>query len=197
MVRSHFPELFLQRQPSAGRTASGGSTWNSPSSDSLFDSPINNGYTSAHSIQIARAAGRYTVGAFTAGISYSNVQLAPDGFSAFSSTEKYNVGNVFLKYQMSPAMWLSGGYSYERASGDTSAKYHQFGLGLDYSVSKRTDLFAIAAYQHAIGMQATYATGASGATVRATQSAQASIGSFGYAGQSTQELVVAGIRHRF
>jgi predicted porin len=29
------------------------------------------------------------------------------------------------------------------------------------------------------------------------QSAQASIGSYGYAGTSTQELVIVGIRHKF
>src|SRR6185312_3320003 len=38
--------------PSANRAAG----WNSPSSDSLFNSPINVGYQTAHSIGIARAA---------------------------------------------------------------------------------------------------------------------------------------------
>ena len=65
---------YYTSNPSAGRTAAAGSTWNSPSSDSIFDSPINNGYTSAHSIGIARAAAQYAIGPVTVGASYSNAK---------------------------------------------------------------------------------------------------------------------------
>ena len=190
---------FYSSNPSAGRTAgaAAGSTWNSPSSDSLFNGPINNGYTSAHSLGIARAAAQYAVGPVTVGASYSNVQLAPDGFSQFASKEKYNVGSAFVNFQATPAIVVGAGYTYTKASGDTSAKYHQASLGADYSVSKRTDFYAVAAYQHASGTQATYATNAAGQTVRVTQAAQASIGSYGFAGTSNQELVIVGIRHKF
>jgi predicted porin len=180
---------FFSSNPSANR----GDTWNSPSSDSLFNGPINNGYTSAHSIGIARAAAQYAIGPVTLGASYSNAQYAPDGNSAYTSTQKYNIGNVFANFQATPALLLGAGYTYEKASGDTSAKYHQASLGADYSVSKRTDFYAVAAYQHASGTQATYTSDG----VRVNQSAQASIGSYGYAGTSTQELVIVGIRHKF
>jgi predicted porin len=184
--------------PSANRTTvAAGSTWNSPSSDSLFLSPINNGYSSAHSIGIARAAAQYAIGPVTVGASYSNAQYKPDGFSAFTQKEKYNIGSAFVNYQATPAILVGAGYTYEKASGDTSAKYHQASLGADYSVSKRTDFYAVAAYQHASGTQATYATNAAGQTVRVTQDAQASIGSYGFAGTSNQELVIVGIRHKF
>ncbi|AMM18805.1 porin (plasmid) [Burkholderia sp. PAMC 28687] len=184
---------FYSSNPSAGR----GPAWNSPSSDSLFDGPINNGYTTAHSIGIARAAAQYAIGPVTVGASYSNAQYKPDGFSAYTSTQKYNIGNAFVNFQATPALLVGAGYTYEKASGDTSAKYHQASLGADYSVSKRTDFYAVAAYQHASGTQATYTTNAAGQTVRVDQAAQASIGSYGYAGTSNQELVIVGIRHKF
>jgi len=184
---------YYTSNPSAGRTAT---TWNSPSSDSIFDSPINSGYASAHSIAIARAAAQYTIGAVTFGGSYSNAKYRPDGFSAFSSTETYNIGSAFVNYQLTPAFLIGTGYTYEKASGDTGAHYNQVGIGADYTLSKRTDFYALGAYQKASGTQATYVTNG-GVTTRVTQSAQASIGSFGFAGTSSQEMVIVGIRHKF
>jgi len=187
---------YYTSNPSAGRTAAAGSTWNSPSSDSIFDSPINNGYSSAHSIGIARAAAQYAIGPVTFGASYSNAKYRPDGFSAFTSTETYNVGSAFVNYQVTPAFLVGTGYTYEKASGDTGAHYNQVGIGADYTLSKRTDFYALGAYQKASGTQATYVTNG-GVTTRVTQSAQASIGSFGFAGTNTQEMVIVGIRHKF
>ena len=188
---------FYANSPSANRaTVAAGSTWNSPSSDSIFDSPINNGYSSAHSIGIARAAAQYAIGPVTVGGSYSNAKYRPDGFSAFTSTETYNVGSVFVNYQVTPAFLVGTGYTYEKASGDTGAHYNQVGIGADYTLSKRTDFYALGAYQKASGTQATYVTNG-GTTTRVTQSAQASIGSFGFAGTNSQEMVIVGIRHKF
>jgi predicted porin len=185
---------YYTSNPSAGRSAT---AWNSPSSDSIFDSPINSGYASAHSIAIARAAAQYTIGAVTFGGSYSNAKYRPDGFSAFSSTETYNIGSAFVNYQLTPAFLIGTGYTYEKASGDTGAHYNQVGIGADYTLSKRTDFYALGAYQKASGTQATFTTNAAGQTVRVNQQAQASIGSFGFAGTSTQEMVLIGIRHKF
>jgi predicted porin len=189
---------FYANNPSANRlTVAAASTWNSPTTGSLFDSPINNGYTSASAIAITRAAAQYTIGPFTGGLSYSNAQYKHDGLSAFQSTQKYNIGSGFLNYQATPAILIGAGYTYEHANGDTTATYNQVGIGADYSLSKRTDFYVLGAYQHASGEQATYTTNAAGQTVRVIQDAQASIGSFGYAGTSTQEFVIVGIRHKF
>ncbi|MGF6779192.1 porin [Paraburkholderia sp. GAS334] len=181
---------FYANNPSANRATG----WNSPSSDSLFNSPVNSGYATTHSIGIARAAAQYVVGPATVGLSYSNARYSPDAKSGFSETEKYNVGNAFVTYQFTPALLAGAGYTYMKASGDTSATYHQASLAADYAISKRTDLYAMAAYQHATGTQAVYdaATGS-----HTTQAAQASIGSYGYAGTSHQEIVIVGIRHKF
>jgi predicted porin len=185
---------FYANNPSAGRPVAnadgsiGG--WNSTTSDTLFNSPVNVGYQTAHSVAIARAAGQYAFGPVTFGASYSNAQYKNDGNSIFTSKEKYNVGTGFVNFQATPALLLGLGYTYMKASGDTSATYHQASLGADYSLSKRTDLYAVGAYQHASGTQ----RNADGTT----SDAQASIGSYGYeSGSSHQELVIVGIRHKF
>jgi predicted porin len=182
---------FYANNPNAGRLPpTGASTWNSPTSDALFDGPINNAYASAHAIGIARGAIQYSIGAFTVGGSYSNSQFKADGGSRFGS-EHFNTGNGFVNFQVTPALLTGLGYTYTKAGGDTSATYHQVSIGADYSLSKRTDFYAVAAYQHASGDQRDASTGT-------VNSAQASIGSYGYeSGRSHQEMVIVGVRHKF
>lgn len=162
---------------------------NSATSGGTFDGNINLGYASARSIGIARVAAQYVIGPFTAGIGYSNAQYKPDGFSSFGSTEKYNTGQGFVNYQVMPPLLVGLGYSYTKASGDTSATYHQVSLGADYSLSKRTDVYLVGAYQHASGNTGNGSGG--------SMAAQASIGSYGYNGTNSQELVALGLRHKF
>lgn len=162
--------------------------WNG-TSDGTFDGPINAGYQTAKSIKIARVAAQYTLGAFTFGAGYSNAQYNTDGYSTFASTEKYNTGQGFLNYQVSPALLVGVGYSYTKASGDTAATYHQISLGSAYSLSKRTDVYLVGGWQHASGQQRT----AGGVVV----DAQATVGSYGYAGTRNQSIALLGVRHRF
>ncbi|QGZ64235.1 porin [Paraburkholderia acidisoli] len=175
--------------PANRLTANGG--WASTAtSDNVFQdgTVITEQFASAKSVGIASVAGQYVAGPFTLGLRYSNVQVKPDGYSTFQSTERYNVGGAFLGYQLNPALLLGLGYIYTHAAGDTSSSYHQVSLGADYNLSKRTDLYAVAAYQHANGTQ----PGQPGT------SATASIGSYGYnSASSSQELVSLGIRHKF
>jgi predicted porin len=162
--------------------------WTS-TSDGTFDGPINAGYATARSLAIARVAGQYVVGPFTFGLGYSNARYAPDGSSLFLNTQKYNTGQGFLNYQVAPALLLGVGYSYTHANGDTTATYHQVSIGADYNLSKRTDLYMTAAWQHASGQTGDGAFG--------SMPAQASIGSYGYAGTSSQTMVNLGLRHKF
>jgi predicted porin len=163
-------------------------SWSS-SSDGTFDGPINLGYRTAHSLGIARVAGQYVFGKFTVGAGYSNAQYRRDGASLFGENEHYDTAQGFVNYQASPSILMGVGYSYTKSGGDSSATYHQVSLGGIYSLSKRTALYVIAAYQHASG---TTSDGAGG-----TAAAQASIGSYGYAGTNTQTIVNLGIRHTF
>lgn len=161
----------------------------SATSDGTFDGPVNSGYATAKSINIARLAAQYALGPFTFGGAYSNSQYKSDGFSAFASTEKYNTGQGFVNYQATPALLLGVGYSYTKSTGDTSATYHQVSLGADYNLSKRTDVYLVGAYQHA--------SGSTGNGTGGSMPAQASVGSYGYPGTNTQELVSLGLRHKF
>ncbi len=165
------------------------SAWTSTTSDTFFSSPINNGYQTASSVGIARAAAEYVKDKVTVGVSYSNVQATRDSQSTFASNEHWNVGTAFSSYQLTPAAAVGLSYTYTHASGDTSATYHQVNTAATYSFSRRTETYAVAGYQHASGLQRV-ATGG-------TREAQASIGSFGIAGSSTQVLAIVGILHRF
>jgi predicted porin len=162
--------------------------WTS-TSDGTFDGPINSGYASAASLSIARVAGQFVLSSFTFGLGYSNARYAPDGSSVFLNTQKYNTGQGFVNFQVAPALLLGVGYSYTHANGDTTATYHQVSLGADYSLSKRTDVYLVGAWQHA--------SGSTGDGVGGAMPAQASIGSYGYAGTGSQTMVNVGLRHRF
>ncbi len=183
---------FRASNPSPTANALRNNAWGG-SSDPIFDGPINTGYQSAKSIGIAQVGGQYVIGPVTLGLGYSNAQYKSDGYSLFTSTQKFNTGRAFAAFQATPALLLGVGYSYTKANGNTDAKYHQVSLGGDYSLSKRTDLYLVGAYQHASGTQLTV----SSTGVVSTQTAQASIGSYGYAGTSSQEMVAVGIRHKF
>jgi predicted porin len=173
--------------------------WTS-TSDGMFTAgasglSINNAYRTAKSVGIASVAAQYQMASFTVNLSYSNAQYRPDGASAFQTTQKYNVGRVYLGYQFTPATVLGFGYAYTRGTGDAAATYNQFSLGADYAVSKRTDFYLVAAYQHASGEQRdTNADGTNGGLGEAT----ASIGSYGnQSNTNSQAIVSLGIRHRF
>ncbi|HEX3637975.1 MAG TPA: porin [Paraburkholderia sp.] len=166
-------------------------SWNGSTSDGTFDNQVSSFYASAKSIGIASVAAQYVAGPFTVNLRYSNALYKPDGLSGFGSTEKYNVGGVYLGYQATPAMLVGVGYIYTKATGDTSATYNQVSLGGDYNLSKRTDIYLVGAWQHATGDQRNSATG--GLT-----SAGAAIGSYSYNSASNdQALVSLGIRHKF
>jgi predicted porin len=170
-------------------TTNGVRTW-SGSSDSIFNTVINQGFASADSVQIVRAGAQYTIGAVTAGLAYSNTQYGSDSASIFKQTAKFNNGSVFFNYQATPALRAGVGYNYTSLTGPTSAHYNQVNLGADYALSKRTDLYALFGYQKA-----------SGSTLSSTGqviSAQASIGDYGVnSGTNSQDLAVVGIRHKF
>ena len=158
--------------------------------DNINEGQINSAYQSAKSINIAQVAAQYVVGSFTLAARYSNAQYKADGFSTFASTQRFNTAGAFLGYQLNPAMLLGLGYTWTHGSGDTSNTYNQVSIGADYNLSKRTDVYGLAAYQHASGTQ----RNADGST----SSAGASIGSYGFnSDTSSQTMVQIGLRHKF
>jgi general bacterial porin, GBP family len=106
---------------------------------------------------------------------------------------KYNNFEVNARYDFTPAFYVGAAYTYTQGlrntpgSGDTnnrSSHWNQFGLQADYSLSKRTDLYAQSVFQ--IG--ANNALGTNLAQINGTSQPSTSNG---------QAVVSAGIRHRF
>ncbi|RZF23800.1 porin [Paraburkholderia sp. UYCP14C] len=155
------------------------------SSDSFFNSSVNNAYSTARSINVARAGGNYVIGSFTLGGYYSFSEYNPDANSAFTRSEKYHNGSVYAVWQISPALLTELGYNYLKSLGDSSAKYHQVSLGADYNLSKRTDVYSVVSYGHASGQNG-------------AGQAQAVIGSLDIdSGKNSQVIATVGLRHRF
>jgi len=87
------------------------------------------------------------------------------------------------RYAFTPAFTLSGAYTYTDASLEgVNPKYHQFTLQGDYSLSKRTDVYAEAAYQRVADGQGKVHAGINGVTASDSNS---------------QAVATVGIRHRF
>ena len=167
---------------------------NPDASSFAIDSPaISGGFVSANSIQIIRAAGDYTFDKFTFGASYSNVQYNNYATPAGSNNNtKFNTGQVFVDYQVTPAALIGAGYNYTKGSGNgVSASYNQVSLGGDYFLSKRTDIYVLAGYQKASGNTISASTGQ-------LVSAVASLADFGNdASTNKQAMGMIGIRHKF
>jgi predicted porin len=159
-------------------------------------SPVYAGFASANTYQVIGAGGAYTFGAATLGLTYSNIRFANLGASYASpfkgQTATFNNAEVNFKYQLTPALLVGAAYDYTRGSevnGNSRAQYHQGALGVDYFLSKRTDVYVIGVYQHATGET----VNAAGAVVTATA------GINGLSGSSNQNQLAArvGIRHKF
>jgi len=159
-------------------------------------SPVYAGFTSANTYQVIGAGGAYTFGAATVGLTYSNIRFGNLGktfaspFTGQSAT--FNNGEINFKYQLTPALLIGAAYDYTRGAqiDDASrASYHQGAVGVDYFLSKRTDVYVIGVYQHANGET----VNAAGAIVNATA------GINGLTGSSTNNQFTArvGIRHKF
>ena len=171
-----------------------GGMFNNGSTSSSVSSPIYGAYANnANTYQVIGAGGAYTFGAATIGATYSNTKFK--GFSAgpfVNQTATFNNGEINFKYQLTPALILGAAYDYTQGSkidGNSAAKYHQGSLGVDYFLSKRTDVYAIGVYQHASGN----VLDSNGDVLKATAAIN------GLAGSSSANQVAArvGIRHKF
>jgi len=162
-------------------------------------SPVYAGYGSANTYQVIGVGAAYTIGAATVGATYSNVQFKNLGStyaSAFAGqTAKFNNGEINFKYQLTPALLIGAAYDYTQGSqinGGSAAKYHQGSLGVDYFLSKRTDLYVIGVYQHASGDTVETVNG-----VDTVVAATAAINNLSPSQNQNQATVRFGIRHKF
>ncbi|MFM0391697.1 porin [Paraburkholderia phytofirmans] len=138
----------------------------------------------------------YAFGAANVGLVFTQTQLngataigssasgTTSGLTLNSGSARFTNYEVNGRYAFTPAWTVSGAYTFTDARLDgASPKYHQITLQTDYALSKRTDVYAEAAYQH-VG-----STGNSGITADIV----------GVSASSTDSQVVGtvGIRHRF
>jgi len=162
-------------------------------------SAITNGYQTAQAQQrIAVTSGYSFTQTLDISLSYSNVQYIPGINSSFKTTAIFNTGGAVLHWKALPLLDLATGYSYTRATKangiTSSAQYQQFNLSEYYSLSKRTGLYALQAYQRANGK--TLGTAGASSIINAT----ASVGD-GYqsapSSSPSQFAAGVGIIHRF
>ncbi|MFX1765804.1 porin [Paraburkholderia sp. A1RI-2L] len=96
--------------------------------------------------QLWGVSGTYAFGPATLGLVYtgSNFSMAANGALRFNNYE----GNV--RYSLSPALTAALAYAYTAvAQGETSGHYHQVSAGVQYQLSKRTDVYLNGFYQKA------------------------------------------------
>ncbi|WP_087048555.1 porin [Caballeronia ptereochthonis] len=96
--------------------------------------------------QIWGGGATYAFGPATLGLLYTGTDfnMAAGGALRFGNYE----GSV--RYSLSPALTAALGYTYTQTSqGDTSGHYHQVSAGLQYLLSKRTDVYINGLYQKA------------------------------------------------
>jgi predicted porin len=139
----------------------GGGDWGATSTTSNNGtqagiSGINNGFISAQAQQRVAVTGGYAFNSqWDISFAYSNVQYIPGTNSKFLDTAIWNTIGTVLHFKPITALDLAAGYSYTRATESngisSSARYQQFNLSQYYSLSKRTGLYALEAYQRASG----------------------------------------------
>jgi predicted porin len=164
------------------------------------NSPVNSGYATARSAQLFAAAARYTHEDLMVGVNYSNVQYTPGSGSLFANEGVFNTYGVISTYRITPAVIVGAGYSYTQASKANGisdpARYHQISLEQTYSLSTRTTLYALEAYQHARGKTLVAAGGTGTSITNAVAVVGDSQNTTPSSGPS-QFVGMVGLRHAF
>jgi len=185
--------------------ANAGGLFNTPATPSAASGAVATGlayagFASANTYQVIGAGGAYTFGAATIGATYSNIRFgnlastySTAGLAQFKGqSATFNNAELNFKYQLTPALLVGAAYDYTRGveiAGASRAQYHQGAVGVDYFLSKRTDVYVTGVYQHALG-DTLDATG----KVIAANAAIASITPSANQNQFTARI---GIRHKF
>ncbi|MFC0397505.1 porin [Paraburkholderia rhizosphaerae] len=156
-------------------------------------SAITNGYQNAAAQQRFAVTGGYQFNSkWDVSASYTNVQYIPGIASGFPDTAIFNTGGVVLHFHPADPWDLAAGYAYTwatKANGiQDAATYSQINLTQLYSLSKRTRIYLLEAYQRANGQ-----TLNNGKIINAT----ANIAEESAAATRSQFAVTLGINHQF
>jgi predicted porin len=154
-------------------------------------STVYSGYASAKTQQIFSSGIAYAIGRATIGATYSNTSFKDLGAepglnpSNYSGSAYFHNVEASFKFQVTPTLLAGVAYNYTKGYGVNDVRYNQASLGLDYFLSKRTDVYLVGNYQHASGTDST------------GQSARADIAGLSPSSTANQLSTVAGIRHKF
>lgn len=169
----------------------GNNATSSTTATNMSSSIVYSGYASAKTQQIIAAGGSYVFGAMTVGMTYSNTQFkdigAETGLPAIGrgGSAKFHNAEINARYALTPAWFIGGDYDYTKGYGVNDATYHEAAIYTDYFLSKSTDVYASALFEHASGTDST------GKAARAQLYAQSA------SSNANQTLLVMGMRHRF
>ncbi|TDV39074.1 putative porin [Paraburkholderia caballeronis] len=145
----------------ANASATGNNLGSQGSATSPETSPSIAGFASARTQQTVSVASTYTLGSAIFGAVWSNTQFRNLGYTAslnplnYSGNASFNTVGVSVRYQVTPFLRVGTSFDYTdggNVSGKGSAKYGQLNVGAGYSLSKATELYLSAAYQHASGV---------------------------------------------
>jgi predicted porin len=154
-------------------------------------SPLYSGYASAKTQKILDLGILYKIGSAFIGATYSNTQFqnlgSQPGIATASpgGTAKFHNAEVSFRYLITPSLSVGVVYDYTRGYDVAKSRYNLFDAGIDYFLSKRTDLYAAVMYEHAWGTDSTGAP-AHGILYTFTPSSTAN-----------QLATIIGIRHKF
>lgn len=155
--------------------------------------PVYAGYASAKTVQIAGAGVSYTLDPTTVGAVVTYTRFDSMGSSSgpnplgYTGDVAFTSGELNVRRRLSPALLVGAAFDYTQrtSTGSGGAKYMQLDLGAIYSLSKRTDLYVLAAAQRASGSDSL------------KQNAVASISGFGPSASNKQVGLRIGMRHKF
>jgi predicted porin len=135
-----------------------------------------------------------TFGSLNVNLAYSNTRFEDMGSASgpntlhYKGTAAFNNVEINAKYQLTTSLLAGVAYDYTRnggAGGKDGANYNLFSAGLDYFLSKRTDVYTLAVYEKASGTDST------------GQSAVAQITGLTPSTTDKQVSLRVGIRHKF
>ncbi|BBQ02493.1 porin (plasmid) [Burkholderia sp. SFA1] len=120
------------------------------SSNAIFGTAVVGAQTASQ--QVAGLTGAYTIGNVKTSIAYTNTRFKDTNGAGADVT--FNNYEIWASYFLKPSITIATGYTYSMGTIDATQKrpkYHQFNVFGDYLFSKRTDLYAMLAYQIAAG----------------------------------------------
>lgn len=169
----------------------GNNAASSTTASNMSSSTVYSGYASARTQEIFSSGIAYAIGRATLGMTYSNTSFKDLGVEPSLNPNHYSGSAYFhnveasFKFQITPALLAGAAYNYTKGYGVNDARYGQASLGVDYFLSKRTDIYLVGNYQHASGTDST------------GQRARANIAGLSASSSANQVSAVAGIRHKF